>query len=84
MTLSIRDPEADFLARRLAEIDRTSITSAVVIALKETIKTRIQRETPSQTAARILTKHGLSLGTPPAPLSADVWHDLDHDLTGNN
>jgi len=46
VTLSIRNPEADSLARRLAELDRTSITDAVVVALKEAISARTAREPP--------------------------------------
>ena len=82
MTLSIRNPEADALARRLADIDDTSITDAVVSALKEAISARIQRETPSQTARRILAKHGLALSPGRKPLPDAAYHDLDHDLSG--
>lgn len=82
MTLNIRNPEADALARRLAQIDETSITDAVVAALKEAIHSRIQQESPSETAKRLLAKRGLAFksGRKPAPDSA--WHDLDHDLAG--
>ncbi len=82
MTLSIRNPEADALARRLAEIDHTSITDAVMVALKEAINARIGRETPSQTAQRILAKRGLTFRSNRKPLPQDSYHDLDHDLTG--
>ncbi|MGE0279946.1 MAG: type II toxin-antitoxin system VapB family antitoxin [Rhizobiaceae bacterium] len=82
MTLNIRNPEADQLARQLARIDDTSITDAVIVALRETIRSRLRQETPSETARRLLAKHGLSFkpGRKPAPQS--VYHDLDHDLTG--
>jgi antitoxin VapB len=82
MTLSIRNPEADALARRLAEIDQTSITDAVMVALKEAINARIRQETPSQTAQRILAKRGLAFRTNRKGLPQDAYHDLDHDLTG--
>jgi antitoxin VapB len=82
MTISIRNPEADALARRLAEIDQTSITDAVMVALKEAIDARIRKETPSQTAQRILTKRGLAFRPGRKPVPQDVFHDLDHDLTG--
>jgi antitoxin VapB len=59
MTLSIRNPDADRLARRLAEIDNTSITEAVVTALDEAIKARLAKETPRETARRLL-ENGLS------------------------
>ena len=67
MTLSIRNPEADALARRLAQLDETSITDAVVGALKEAIQKRIQRR-------------GLAFAPGRQPVGAEVWHDLDHDL----
>ncbi len=40
MALHIRNPEADRLARELARIDRTSITEAVIVALRETVRNR--------------------------------------------
>lgn len=82
MTLSIRNPEADALARRLAEIDQTSITDAVVVALKEAINVRIRKETPSQTAQRILAKRGLAIRPNRKALPQGAYHDLDHDLMG--
>lgn len=80
MTLSIRSPEADALARRLAQLDGTSITEAVVGALKEAIQRRIQRERPSETARRLLASRGLAFVPSRQPVGAEVWHDLDHDL----
>jgi len=80
MTLSIRNPQADALARRLAEIEGASITDAVVIALKEAINTRIHKETPSETAKRILAKRGLAFRPARKPVPDDAYHDLDHDL----
>jgi hypothetical protein len=59
MTLNIRNEEADALARELARIDGTTITDAVISALKETIDKRIRRETPRETATRILTQRAL-------------------------
>jgi antitoxin VapB len=81
MTLSIRNPEADALARRLADMDRTSITDAVVIALREAIGARIRKETPSETARRILAKRGLAFRPNRKPVPEDAWHEPDHDLT---
>jgi antitoxin VapB len=82
MTLSIRHPQADALARRLAEIDGTSITDAVVAALKEAVSARAQRETPTETAQRILAKRGLAFRPNRKPVPPEAWHELDHDLTG--
>jgi antitoxin VapB len=84
MTLSIRNHQADLLARRLAEIEGASITEAVVIALKEAIAARIRKETPSQTARRILARRGLAFPASREPVPDAAWHDLDHDLTGTN
>lgn len=84
MTLSIRNPEADSLARRLAQLDRTTITEAIVIALKEAIQKRVQQETPSETARRLLEKRGLSFQPDRKPVPDSVWHELDHDISGND
>lgn len=83
MTLNIRNPEADELARELARIDDTSITDAVIAALRETIRNRLNQESPRETARKILARHGLSfqLGRKPVPESA--YRDLDHDLTAD-
>lgn len=83
MTLSIRHPQADALARRLAEMDGTSITDAVVAALKEAVSARTQKETPTETAQRILAKRGLAFRPNRKPVPEDAWHELDHDLTEN-
>lgn len=84
MTLSIRNPEADALARRLAQLDQTTITEAVVIALKEAIQKRVQKESPSQTARRLLARRGLAFQPGRKPVDQVVWHELDHDLTDGN
>jgi len=80
MTLSIRNPEADRLARHLAEIDHTSVTKAVVNALREALKARVANETPHETARRILARHGLAFPKDRKPVPPEAFHDLDHDL----
>lgn len=82
--LSIRNPEADALARRLAQIDQTSITDAVVSALKETIQKRVQQESPSETARRLLERRGLQFVRDRKPVPDSAWHELDHDLGGDS
>jgi antitoxin VapB len=84
MALNIRNTEADNLARKLAEIDGTSITDAVIVALRETIHARRRREAPSETARRILQKRGLSFPVDRKPLPPEAYHDLDHDLSGED
>lgn len=82
MTLNIRNQEADRLARELARLDGTNITEAVIVALRETIRNRIESETPRETARKILERRGLSFQPTRRPVPADAYHDLDHDLTG--
>jgi antitoxin VapB len=82
MTLSIRNPDADRLARRLAELDNTSVTKAVITALEEAVKARLTVETPRETARRILAKHGLAFVEGRKPVPPEAFHDLDHDLAG--
>ncbi|MGK6311858.1 type II toxin-antitoxin system VapB family antitoxin [Neorhizobium sp. DT-125] len=82
MTLNIRNEEADALARELAKIDGTTITDAVISALKETIDKRVRQETPSETARRILEKRGLAFKPHRSPVPPDAYHDLDHDFGG--
>ncbi len=84
MTLNIRNPEADQLARQLARIDESSITDAVIVALRETIRNRLRNETPSETARRLLAKHGLSFKPGRKPVPQNVYHDMDHDLIGED
>lgn len=80
MTLSIRSPEADALARRLADIEGATITEAVVVALREAINARLRKEPPTETARRILARRGLAFRPDRKPVPDDAWHDLDHDL----
>jgi antitoxin VapB len=81
MRLSIRNPEADALAKRLAKLDDTTVTAAVIAALKEAIAARLRRETPTETARRILAEHGLWFPNNRRPVPPRAYHDLDHDLT---
>ncbi len=84
MTLSIRSPEADRLARQLADIEKTTITEAVVIALKDAVRARKPRVDPIESAQRILAEHGLSFPPDRQPVPQSAYHDLDHDLTGED
>ena len=81
MALHIRNPEADRLARELARIDRTSITDAVIVALRETVRNRMNQEKPWETAQKILAKHGRSFPPDRKPVPPEAYHELDHDLT---
>ena len=83
MALSIRNPEADILAKRLARLNDTTVTEAVILALKEAIASRVAREDPSDTAGRILKRHSLSFPKDRRPVPPEAYHDFDHDLTGD-
>ncbi|MBB5572243.1 MULTISPECIES: type II toxin-antitoxin system VapB family antitoxin [Rhizobium] len=83
MVLSIRNEEADTLARELARIDQTTVTDAVIVALREAINMRLRREAPSETARKILTKRGLSFAPNRKPAPPEAYHQLDHNLNGN-
>jgi antitoxin VapB len=80
MTLSIRNPEADALAKRLAELDETTITDAVIRALKEALASRTRRETSTEAARRLLSEHGLKIHKPGQTVPRRAYHELDHDL----
>ncbi|MGW9229462.1 type II toxin-antitoxin system VapB family antitoxin [Pseudorhizobium sp. NPDC055634] len=80
MTLNIRNKQADALARELAELDRTTITDAIVTALREAIAARLRNETPRDTARRILAKRGLAFRPGRRPADPEAFHDLDHPL----
>ena len=82
MTLSIRNTEADALAKRLAKMERSTVTSAVVLALREAIAARVKRESPTETARRVLAEQGLAFPKDRKPVPPQAYHDLDHDLTG--
>lgn len=79
MAISIKNPEANVLARRLAEMDRTSISDAVVTALSEAINARLRKESSVETARRILDKHGIALTDQMRKrVDLSVWNAL-HD-----
>jgi antitoxin VapB len=83
MVLSIRNKEADTLARKLASFEKTTVTEAVIIALKTALKPHMVRETPSEAAKRLLKEHGLSLKPNQKPVPKSVFHDLHCDLYGD-
>ena len=81
---SVEDPERSGLSTVLVCYAIASILSgvafAVVGALKEAIQKRIQRESPSETARRLLASRGLVFAPGRQPVGVEVWHDLDHNL----
>ena len=83
MTLNIRNKQADALARELAELDGTTITDAVVNALRETIASRLKNESPRETARRVLARRGLAFTPNRRPVPAEAFHELDHELASD-
>ena len=61
MPINVNNPEADALTRKFAEMAGVGITDAIVIAMKEAIERRRNKETPRETAARLRAKHGVTL-----------------------
>jgi hypothetical protein len=49
LPITITDPEADTLARRLAEIEGVAVADAVLLAVREALRRRMPGETPLQT-----------------------------------
>jgi antitoxin VapB len=84
VTLSIRNPEADRLAKRLAALDDTTITEAVIVALREAIVARTKRESARETARKILERRGLAFVANRRPLPREAYHELDHDLANED
>jgi hypothetical protein len=80
MVLSIRNKEADMLARKLASFEKTTVTEAVIIALKTALKPHMVRETPSETTERLLKKYGLTLKPNQQPVPKSVFHDMHHGM----
>jgi antitoxin VapB len=80
MTLSIRNPEADQLAKRLAKLEDTTVTEAVIVALREAIAARAKREPARETARKILARRGLAFPERRRPVPPEAYHELDHDL----
>jgi antitoxin VapB len=84
MTLSIRNPEADLLAKRLAKLEGGTVTQAVIVALREAIAARMKRETPQETARKILSRRGLTFVAGRRPVPPEAYHELDHDPIGED
>jgi antitoxin VapB len=77
MTINIANREADALTRRLAKIEGVSLTEAIVIAMREAIARRRQRETPQQTAGRLRAEFGIELtDRARAPLPRSVFDEF--------
>lgn len=77
MTININNKEADSLTRTLARIEGVGITEAIVIAMREALERRRNRETPLETAARLRAEFGIELGEQARrPLPRSVYDEL--------
>jgi antitoxin VapB len=81
MAINITNKEADSLARQLAKIEDTTLTEAIVTALREAIAHRRRRETPQQTAARLRTEFGIALSEQARqPLTRAAWDEVSGEV----
>jgi antitoxin VapB len=81
MTINITNGEADRLTRRLAEVEGVGLTEAVVIAMREALEKRLQRETPQETAARLRKKYGVTLSEQARkPLPRSVFDEMSGEI----
>lgn len=77
MAINITNQEVDRLTRQLAKIEGTTLTEAVVTALREAIARRRQRETPRQTAARLRREFAIQLSDEARkPLPRRVYDEM--------
>lgn len=84
MTVTIRKQSVDRLARRLATMRGVTITRAVEGALEAAVIAESGKETPGEVAERILARRGIVVGPGGKPVPQSAYHDLDHDLIGED
>ncbi|OBQ67688.1 type II toxin-antitoxin system VapB family antitoxin [Mesorhizobium erdmanii] len=77
MTININNKEADSLTRAFAKIEGVGLTEAIVIAMREALQSRRNRETPLETAARLRAEFGIELSEQARkPLPRSVYDEL--------
>jgi antitoxin VapB len=75
MALSIKSPETERLARRLASATGESVTGAITVAVRE----RLERiEGSSAEAARARAERLTAIATDAAPRWTEALRDADH------
>lgn len=84
VTVTIRKQSVDRLARRLATMRGVTITRAVEGALEAAVIAESRKETPGEVAERILARRGIFVGPGRKPVPQSAYHDLDHDLIGED
>ena len=77
MTINVTNKEADALTRKLAQMEKVGVTEAIVIAMREALERRRNKETPIETAARLRAEFGLELSEQARqPLPRSVYDEL--------
>lgn len=77
MTINVTNKEADTLTRKLAEMEGVGVTEAIVIAMREALERRRNKETPVETAARLRAEFGIQLSERARkPLPRSVYDEL--------
>jgi antitoxin VapB len=77
VTINVTNREADALTRKLAQIEGVGVTEAIVIAMREALERRRNRETPTETAARLRAEFGIELSARARkPLPRSVYDEL--------
>jgi antitoxin VapB len=77
MTINVTNKEADALTRKLAKLEGVGVTEAIVIAVREALERRRNKETPIETAARLRAEFGVELSDQARqPLPRSVYDDL--------
>lgn len=77
MTINVTNKEADTLTRKLAEMEGVGVTEAIVIAMREALERRRNKETPVETAARVRAEFGIELRERARePLPRSVYDEL--------
>jgi antitoxin VapB len=61
MPINVTNETADTLVRKFAKIAGVSLTDAIVIACREAIERRQNAETPMETAAKLRSKHNITV-----------------------
>ncbi|TIW22007.1 MAG: hypothetical protein E5V65_04890 [Mesorhizobium sp.] len=80
MTININNKEADKLTRAFAKVEGVGLTEAIVIAMREALERRRNRETPLETAARLRAEFGIKLSERARnPLPRSVYDELSGD-----
>lgn len=80
MALNITNDEADKLIRKFAALTGRNLTDAIILAVNEAIDSRVNAETPLETAERLRKKHGMRLTDQAKnPLPQAVFNDMWDD-----